>query len=279
VQGLSRKVLRNQKNHGSTRIFSPCWVAARPKNGEWVFRLLYREHVFMKMSVLVTSFIVGITGLFLFPACLVGQARGGYSPGAGATLIRDVFSKADASGSLEYWGVCNFHDVYPDFPKLRAVPGREGSPVDLLREMFSLDPEMTVNRDADGKIRMIEEDVPSDVLDVRIHHIWFTGKYHGPNAAVVAILNTPELRAFRKEHNIGPEADVGGGGAGFGYPSEAFAPEKPKVVGDLSDVTVRQTLDYILQTFHGFWLYENCKTEEGRMMYLGFFENAPVQPK
>jgi hypothetical protein len=170
----------------------------------------------------------------------------------------------------------------PDFPKLRAVPDRAASPVELLREMFSVDPEMRVTQDADGKIRMIEGDVPTDVLDIKIHHFRFTGEYHGPNAAVVAILNAPELMEFRKEHNIGPEADRGGGGAGFGYPSEAFDPGKASVLGDLHDVTVREALDYILETFHGFWLYENCKNPEGgRMMYLGFFENereaVPVQ--
>ncbi len=190
----------------------------------------------------------------------------------GATLIGGVLSKAHASGSLEYWGVCNYHEVYPDFPKLRSVSNRDGSPVELLREMFSVDPEMKVSQDADGKIRMIESDVPGDVLDVKLHFIRF-GEYHGPNAAVVEILHAPELRAFRKEHNIGPEAGMR---PGFGYSSEAFAPEKPKVSGDLEDVTVRQALDYILQTFHGFWLYESCKTPEGgRTMYLGFFENEP----
>ena len=63
---------------------------------------------------------------------------------------------------------------------------------------------------------MIEEDVPSDVLDVRIHHILFTGEYHGPNAAIVTILNTPELRAFRKKHNLGPELTVEEGGQDLG---------------------------------------------------------------
>jgi hypothetical protein len=213
--------------------------------------------------------------VFVLAACLVAQDRGGTSPGTASELLGKALSKAHASGSLEYWGVCNFHEVYPDFPKLRAVPDRAGSSlVELLREMFSADPEMRVNQDADGKIRMVEKDVPSDVLDVKIHHLRFTGEYHGPNAAVVTILNAPELMAFRKEHNIGPEADRGGGGAGFGLPSEAFNPDKPSVLGDLHDVTVRQALDYILQTFQGFWLYESCKTPEGaRLMYLGFAEN------
>lgn len=233
----------------------------------------------MKMSALTTSFILRITSVFVLTACLVGQDRGGKSPGEGADLIGGVFSKAHASGSLEYWGECNYREAYPDFPQFRAAQGHEGSPVELLREMFSVDPKMKVSQDPDGKIRMIEDDVPSDLLDVKIHFIRF-GEYNGPNAAVVEILQAPELTAFRKEHNIGPEP---GAEAGFGLSHEAFAPEKPKVWGDLENVTVRQALDYILLTFHGFWLYESCKTPEGgRTMYLGFFENAreaaPMRP-
>jgi hypothetical protein len=210
--------------------------------------------------------------LFLLASC-VGQDRGGASPIAGSALVGRVLSKAHASGSLEYWGVCNFKEVYPDFPKFRAMPDRVGSPDELLREIFSADPEMRVTQDADGKIRMIEGDVPTDVLDIKIHHFRFTGEYHGPNAAVVTILNAPELIAFRREHKIGPEADRG---PGFGLSSEAFGSKKPKLSGDLHDVTVRQALDYILETFQGFWLYEYCKDPEGgRMMYLGFFENEP----
>jgi hypothetical protein len=167
--------------------------------------------------------------LFLLASCL-GQDRGGTHPRVGGAVIGGVFSKAKASGSLEYWGVCDFKNYYPDFPKLREVQDRRGSPVELLREMFSADPEMRVSQDADGKIRMIEDDVPSDLLDVRIHHLQFTGKYHGSFFAVVTILKTPAVVAFRREHKIGPESDWG---PGFSLSHSAFAPEVPKVVGDL----------------------------------------------
>lgn len=142
--------------------------------------------------------------------------------------------------------------------------------VESLREMFSVDPKMRVSQDADGKIRMIEEDVLSDLLDVKIHNVRFPVQYHGPDAAVSAILNTPEVMAFRKEHNIGPQVEE------FGYPSEAYAPAKPRIHGNLHDVTVRQALDYVLLTFHGFWSYENCKgPADGRMVFFWFVENEP----
>lgn len=242
----------------------------------------------MRMSVLITSVKLAITCTIMLAACLLAQDRGGTALGEARMQIGDVLSKAHASGSLEYWGVCNFKELYPDFPKLKRISDHEGSPVELLRKMFSVDPEMRVSQDADGKIRMIEEDVPSDLLDVRIHHLRFPlespilspyQEYHGPHSAIIAILKTPEVMAFRREHNIGPEADQGGGGPGFGYTSDAFAPDKPSVVGDLYDVTVKQALDYVLLTFHGFWFYENCEnTGGGRRVFIGFIENVPDVP-
>lgn len=191
---------------------------------------LWRPHDY-DLRRLTTGVKLVSACVFVLAACLVGQDRGGTSPGAGATLLRRVFSKAHASGSLEYWGVCNFKEVMPDFPKLRAVPDRAASPVELLREMFSVDPEMRVRQDADGKIRMIEEDVPTDLLNVRIHHLRFTGEYHGPNAAVVTILNARELMEFRKEHKIGPEADRGGGGGRIRVSERSLRTQKTKSRG------------------------------------------------
>jgi hypothetical protein len=43
--------------------------------------------------------------------------------------------------------------------------------------------------------------------------------------AIIAILKAPEVIAFRKEHNIGPEVDWG---PGIAFPSDAFAVEKPR---------------------------------------------------
>jgi hypothetical protein len=91
--------------------------------------------------------------------------------------------------------------------------------------------------------------------------------------AIIAILKAPEVIAFRKEHNIGPEVDWG---PGIAFPSDAFAVEKPSVHAELDDVTVREALDHVLLTFHGFWLYENCKSSGGgRTVFLAFVENVP----
>ena len=91
--------------------------------------------------------------------------------------------------------------------------------------------------------------------------------------AVIAIMKTPEVIAFRREHNVGPEADWG---PGISYPSDAFAVDKPSVHGEFYEITVRKALDYVLRTFPGFWVYENCQDRGlGRRVVMGFIENVP----
>jgi hypothetical protein len=227
----------------------------------------------MRRSALIAFLKHAVTFALVLSPYLGGQDRGGTSFGEVRTEIGDVLSRAHLSGSVEYWSGCDFRVTYPDFPKLRAIPNHDGPTLDLLRQMFSVDPEMVVSQDAGGRIRMIEKDVPGDLLNVKIHHLVFPPEYHGPNAAAIAILKTPEVIAFRKEHNIGPEAEWRPGAA---FPSDAFATGKPSVRGDLHEVTVREALDYVLMTFPGFWFYENCQNPEGgRRVFVGFVENQP----
>jgi hypothetical protein len=44
---------------------------------------------------------------------------------------------------------------------------------------------------------------------------------------------------------------------------EGVYPDLPEVPGELNDVTVSQALDYVLETFPGYWVYENCTTPDG----------------
>ena len=227
----------------------------------------------MRKRVLITIAKLVIACALMLPVCSRGQDRGGTPLGEVRMQVGNVLSRAHLSGSLEYWSACNFKrsTSYPDFPKLQVIPDHDGPAVDLLREIFSVDPEMGVSQDADGRIRMIEKDVPTDLLDVKIHHLRFPPEYHGPNAAAIAILKSQEVISFRREHSIGPEADWGSGAS---FPHDAFDPQTPSVHGDLNDVTVREALDFVLGTFPGFWFYENCQDPgRGRRVVVGFIEN------
>jgi hypothetical protein len=209
--------------------------------------------------------------LILLSSCL-SQERGGTDPRAALPILSQIFGKANASGSLEYWGRCDFHKPYPDFPALSYPSNASGSPVEVLQKVFASDAKMQVTQESNGVIRMFETDVPTDLLDVTISHVSFrppeqqSDKFGGPNNAMYLVLSAPEVKAYRKAHNIGPFADM--------RVAPGDSASKQLVSGDLYNVTVRQALDYILQFYPGLWVYENCKSgdpEPGRSVFLNFF--------
>lgn len=206
--------------------------------------------------------------LFLVGSCL-GQHKAGADQTVAVPEVQKILSSAQLSGSLEYWGLCDVFKPRPPELKLRPVSaGHEGSALDVLQEMFADDTKMRVTQQSDGKIRMAETDVPQDLLEVKIHHLSFPSDYHGPKMAVMAILQSPEVMHFITDRNIVPMG-------GWSLPGDdSIAIHKPSVPGELNDVTVAQALDYILQTFPGFWTYQNCYDPDGvRTVSFGFLNN------
>jgi len=67
------------------------------------------------------------------------------------------------------------------------------------------------------------------------------------------IMAAPGVDAFMKEHDIRTRA----------FRIEGLYPRLPDIPGELDDVTVSEALDYVLRTFPGYWVYENCTTPEG----------------
>jgi hypothetical protein len=138
--------------------------------------------------------------------------------------------------------------------------------------MFADNPKMRIIQDSDGKIRMVETDTPTDILEVKIRHLSFPDGpvSHGPRMALRAILMTPEVIAFRRAHGIGPLDELRGGGSFAILPGDSSS--GPIVSGELDDVTVAQALDYVLRTFPGFWFYESCQDPAGtRAVVFNFF--------
>jgi hypothetical protein len=164
----------------------------------------------------------------------------------------------------------------PAFPVLSYPSNDSGSAAEVLRKLFSKDPWMRVTQEPNGLIRMVETDVPTDLLDVTISHLSFkpAAMGGGPNNALYLVLSAPEVKAYRKEHNIGPFSDS--------WIAPGDSSSSQRVSGDLYNVTVRKALDYILQFYPGFWIYENCLdsvTKSGRDVDLGLYIAAPPRIK
>jgi hypothetical protein len=197
-------------------------------------------------------------------------------------LLRHILGTAHVSGSIAYWGRCEALRHFPDFPALRYPSNDTGSPLEVLREAFAKDdPNMEVTQESNGLIRMFETDVPMDILNIKIHHLSFgapdedRGIFNGPNDAVYDILSSPEVKTYRSAHKIGPFEDS--------WPMFHGGASKEQVSGDLYNVTVKEALDYILKTFPGFWIYQNCRNDEGepgRTIHIGFYRtNMPWSDK
>jgi hypothetical protein len=219
---------------------------------------------------------IAVAVLLFFIGSGFSQDRGAIDHWVTLPMVQKILSSERRSGSLEYWSFCDFDKRGADFPEPRPVIGRQGPALDLLQEMFADHPKMQVTQEPDGKIRMVETDIPQDLLEVKIHHLSFASLYHGRPfnhsgaMAVYVILNTPEVIAFM-DHNIGRTVAW----EGWGMPGQ-LSFDGPSVPGELNDVTVEQALDYVLQTFQGFWFYQNCHYPNGaRMISVGFVRNLP----
>ena len=211
--------------------------------------------------------------------CLVGsclsQEKGGVDQRTARPVVQRILSSERRSGSLEYWGFCDPNKDWPDFPEPRSVSNRKGSALDLLQWIFVDDPKMQVTQERDGKIRMVEADVPQDLLQVKIHQISFAMPFtngavaHSGPMAVYALLNTPEVIAFMNQ-TIGRDVVW----EGWGMPG-ALTLGGPSVP-ELKDVTVEQALNDVLEIFPGFWFYQNCHDPQGRRkISFGFVINLP----
>ncbi len=137
--------------------------------------------------------------------------------------------------------------------------------------MFADDPKMHVTQEANGMIRMFESDVPRDLLNVRISHISFkdpegrNGVWN-PRQVRRMLMGVPEVRAFMHAYNIG--------WASGEAINDVYAPfsDMPHVSGDLYDVTLAEAMDYVLKSFPGFWVYENCRRGDGtRLVFVEIF--------
>jgi hypothetical protein len=217
-----------------------------------------------------------IVSVFLFTGLCIGQSPQGADAWMRLGLIDDVLRSADVSGSLIYQGSCG--RTVPEAPPVRESQFLS-PPTRALQEMLVDVPNMRVTQEPSGLVRMNATDVPTDLLDFKIHDMPFysasedTSMSRGANMAVLAIEMNPEVRAFRKAHGIHPYGD------GFVGPGDASSGTLV-VYGHLKDVTVSQALDYILQTFPGFWIYENCANDEGeRTVRISFFKRRFVTTK
>ena len=195
-----------------------------------------------------------------------GQARIDVTERSLRSSITEILNNAKVSGSLAYWANCGEYEAPITVGEVHSNRGssERGSPVRALREVFADDPKMQVTQESGGMIRMSETGVPRDLLDVMISHISFKDRegrngVWNPQQARRLILEAPELGGFMRVSNMEASEsesinDIYGGAHSY----------QPHVSGDLYNVTLAEAMDYVLKSFPGFWVYGNCRREDGK---------------
>jgi hypothetical protein len=216
------------------------------------------------------SYIASLAAALLLITPCIGQDTAKVNPEWTAAIIDKVLAKAHASGSLVYRGQCQDRGGTWDLPSAIRPKHAGVTAVQMLREMFADDSHMQVTQDANGNIRMVETEVPRDLLDLRILQVSFSsGSYvfNNGNEALLRIMDAPDMRNYMIGEHIGPVMS-----SRYQLFIGPSSPNAPKISGDLYEVTVAEALDYILKTYPGFWAYEECKGENGsRKVFFQFF--------
>lgn len=218
--------------------------------------------------------LLSVSLALLSDIIVIGQQPNTVARGfAARQLISNVLSTTQVSGSLEYNGKCGSDFFVPDLPAIRVPKKLNGeSPQSIFRYMFSIDSRMAISQEGNGNIRVIESGVQTDVLHVRINHLSFN-RTSDPDEALHVVLSAPEVRSFMKSNAIGQPFNVHEPPLYLlPGPHASPMPGIRNISGELNDVTLAEALDFILQTFPGLWLYQDCENLNGqRVVYFGLF--------
>jgi hypothetical protein len=239
-----------------------------------VFTILAREDEFMPHRI--CRFVFD-----LIVVCICVVVCHGQEAATTSSLkpILEVLNKASLSGSLEFSGKCNSFNYpgFPEFPHLHAVSTHGASPLHTLRELFADNQAMRVSQEPNGTIRMIENGIPSDILNIHIKHISFDNTYSGANSgaysansALEFILKTPEVKQYLLIHNLKWPFNMTSTSILIPTSNFTIPSSVPHISGSLDDVTLNEALDYILKTFPGIWIYESCPCTEKRSGIIYF---------
>lgn len=116
-------------------------------------------------------------------------------------------------------------------------------------------------------IRIVEENVPSEILGVKISHVTFK-RQADPIMAMWEAVSAKEVGAFKKANHLGPDF------YNANHPFQIPGPKSPRLSADLRNVTLAQALDKILETFPGLWIYETCPSwDKNRDVYFAIYQN------
>jgi hypothetical protein len=178
-------------------------------------------------------------------------------------FVQEAFFLTHSSGSAMFSGTCRSTQqgsvVVSD--TLSSRPPATFS--DFSQAMIAAsrqDPHLSWARDANGYMRVKDDRITGDVLQIHLKVVHFEGAVDS-NAAIRDVLFAPEVRAYLREKHI-EEGTV------FSNIVPKSTKGLPKLSEDLRDVTVAQALDRIVKFFPGLWIYSECTADSLRRVTI-----------
>jgi hypothetical protein len=182
--------------------------------------------------------------------------------------LSSTLESLDCQAVIEYSGKCYRPGTIIASPVLlNASPIRREDAAGTIQQLLSKDTRFTITSDPD-RIFTIAQDIPQDLLNLRIREIEFTKQQqYEPRDASDAVLNAPEVQAYFKAHHISVANSWGGFVA---RPNSNLPHLDPRI----ENTTVLGAVKIILKAFPTYIhlaIYRECSTSGGRrMVAIGF---------
>jgi hypothetical protein len=190
---------------------------------------------------------------------IVAQAQELHLWGEELGPVFDVLRQGGQSAFVELSGPCNLPSL-PRVPQFNTAFHTNRSALEQLQEVVR-GSGMRVSRSSDGIFLVRPKSVPRDILSIRIAHVVFEdysgADVYSANAALEAVLKAPEIVHYAMNHDIslGPRAR----GGSWIIRAKRLPPSGPHLSGSMDNVTLRQAIQRIFQTFPGeILVYWDC---------------------
>ena len=166
--------------------------------------------------------------------------------------VQQMFFDMHGSGSMVFRGTCRDTQqgrvVYSD--ELSHPPqGPFKNLGEAMTAVSALDPHVSWLRDADGLIRVNDDRLIGDVLQVRLKRVRFK-RVVDATRAVEVVMSASEVTDYLQRNHIEQEI--------LRTASVTPGRDLPELSDELREVTVAQALDRIIRFFPGLWVYGEC---------------------
>jgi len=179
--------------------------------------------------------------------------------------IASIAEKTNRSVIIEYKTSGQF--MLPDPIQIKSV-NIHADTAQTIMAMLAPSKRFQVVDDPDGTVMVVQRRLLQDVLNIRFKNVTLSDEQRfNPDLAMNAILETPEVKAYFKTHNIDLPVELGG----FISPARPDLPHLPPVI---ENMTILDAMKHIIAVFPHTGTYKESTDSSGRRVVAFGFVDA-----